>query len=196
MNQLCCDDTGTILSIEYELTMEDLIALNYYHIRNSPIARHRHLIVAGVLVVFALTSVILPSVTGGRSIEWTFGDIISSLLPLVIIGAFLYGILSPTALRWQSTRVVKKTYSKSQNRGLIGRHKVVLTPENLVYESDIAETKTDWATVTKMESTASHLFIFTSKASALAVPCRAFSDESEYSKFYEATRRYYESSRA
>ena len=71
------------------------------------------------------------------------------------------------------------------DRGLLGRHRLVLSDEGLAESTTVGESRTSWAGVDRVEQNPDYIYIYTSLVGAHVIPKRAFSDGQEAERFYQ-----------
>ncbi|MCM8789509.1 MAG: YcxB family protein [Candidatus Omnitrophica bacterium] len=83
-------------------------------------------------------------------------------------------------------------FKEGKNKGVFCKHEITLSPEGIAESSEVAKANISWIAVEKIDLTDKYIFIYTSAASTIVVPKRAFSDESKYREFFETAKRYRE----
>lgn len=171
------------LTVEYELTMEDPVALQLSCYEHTPYLRDSYrkgrylgcpllLIVIGLILTFA----------------WKFvgAAIIFGLAALYWIHRY------PTTVKKSAEKMVKGIYSGARDKGkLLCKHRIKITPEGVESKTDFKESKVRWNAVEQIVSTGDHIFIFVSPTVAEIIPKRAFSDETSYKEFIEIARKFH-----
>jgi hypothetical protein len=168
------------MELQYDLTVDDLVAFNKHHIWHSPTCR--------------------------RSYYWNLiGGIVTGLLVAILIGVF-YGtpewtllycaILVPLCwLFWRvyyrvaMARRLRKLYREGENRGLAGAHVLITDDEGFTSKGQMGEGKLKWAVVERTVEDKDYLYVYISAVSALIIPKRAFRDEQHMRAFLDEARR-------
>ncbi len=174
-------DAGGQLTIECEVTKDDIIAFNQYHNRHSPFGRRQYSramfrFPAVWLLVFALI--------------WFFGDrergtplqTFLDLSPL-LYGLVFYLLYIPFAYRRAVHQAVNGMLAEGKNNGLLGRHRVTLTPESVTEATEFNQASTSWRAVERVVEFGDHAFIYINTMAAIVVPRRAFGVASEFNEF-------------
>jgi hypothetical protein len=172
------------MTIEYDVTKDDIAAFNHYHLRNSATARRQYL--RGWLVPPAVW-------LGIFLVIWQLADsqrgtplkTLRDLLPLVIFVPF-YMIYFPYAHRRTIQRTIEGMTSEGKNRGMLGRHRLTLKPEGLTEATEVSENTTAWSGVERISVSEEHAFIYVNALAAITVPRRAFPSETEFNAFVSA----------
>lgn len=178
------------MTVEYEITKDDVGAFNLYHHRHSPTARRQYLRAWFIpaFVGLLICSGIWYLADRERGTQWqTFLD----LLPLFSFGP-LYLLYFPWAYRRKLRKIVAGMVSEGHNRGLFSHHRVTISPEGITNSGELAQTSTAWRAVERVVAADEHAYIYTSSLAAIIVPRRAFSGPSEFEDFVSTARGYHE----
>lgn len=172
------------MTIEFNLTKEDLAAFNHYHLRHSPTARRQYLrgwlVPPAIWLAIFLTIWLLADSQRGTPLK-TLRD----LLPLFVFVP-LYLIYFPYAHRRTIQRTIEGMTSEGKNRGMLGRRRLTLKAEGLAEATEVSETTTSWSGVERVSVSEEHAFIYVSALAAITVPRRAFPSETEFNSFVRA----------
>lgn len=178
------------MTSEYELTKDDLSAFNLYHHRHSPTARRQYLrswFVPAVIWSLVFAGIwYLADRERGTPLR-TFLD----LLPL-FSGVPIYLLYFPWAYRRKLRKIVAGMVSEGQNRGLLSRRQVTISPEGITESSEFGQTSTAWRAVERVAETGNHAYIYTNALAAVIVPRRAFAGPSEFEEFVRTAKGYHE----
>ena len=170
------------MNIEFQNTLEDILALNWYHHRASPGARRTLLLFQYGLPVAIVLIVVIITFAAGWS---TF-----TIVPAVVL-ALAWFALVPRMQKRNLQKQVVKLYAEGRDRGIVTGHKVSMSSSSITDRTDRGETKTAWKDVDKVVGTEKYVFIYVGPESALIVPRGAFPGESEYRAFLDAAMRYH-----
>lgn len=178
------------MTAEYEITQADVTAFNLYHHRHSPTARRHYLrswFLPAIVWLFVFTGIwFLADQDRGTPLR-TFLD----LWPLFIVVP-LYLLYFPWAYRRKVRKIVAGMVSEGQNRGLLSRHRVTISPEGVTDSGEFGQTSTDWRAVERVAAADQHAFIYINALAAIIVPCRAFAAPSEFEEFVRTATSYRE----
>ena len=168
--------------IDYENSLDDIMALNLYHHQQSSEARRtRQILQYGPPAALVLIALVQVSV---------FGSALTSSLPWLFF-AGIWALFVPFSLRRSMRKKVAKMVLQGDDTGVAGRHKLSLSSDAVTDKISAKKTKTKWSEVRKIAATGGHLFIYISDTAAYIVPRRAFEDESKYREFVDTAMRYY-----
>ena len=162
------------MDIEYEITMNDLLNFNLYHLGQSSILRRFRIVVQFLVPAILIVILMLTVLTDNFSIILTFVCVVVSIFCL-----FLYPSYYPKHLKKATRKVCKERINKTS----ICRHKLSLTPNGITEISVWRKKWEHWKVIEKVRSTDDYVFIYNSAVSAYLVPRRAFHDESQYEEF-------------
>jgi hypothetical protein len=177
------------MTADYDLTKEDLSAFNLYHHRHSPTARRQYLrswLLPAFLLLLICTGLwYLADRERGTPFR-TFVD----LLPL--FGSVpLYLLLFPWNYRRKLRKIIAGMVSEGANRGLLGRHRVTISPENVSESGDFVQISTAWRAVEKVVALEEHAYIYLNALAAIIVPRRAFATPGEFDEFVRTASHYH-----
>jgi len=178
------------MTVEYEITKDDLSAFNLYHHRHSPTARRQYLrswFLPAFIWLLACTAIwYLADRERGTPLR-TFLD----LLPL-FGGVPIYLLYFPWAYRRKLRKIIAGMVNEGQSRGLFTRHRVIISPEGVIDASEFGQTSTAWRAVERVASADGYAYIYTNALAAIILPGRAFAGVSEFEEFVRTARGYHE----
>ncbi|UCC61006.1 MAG: YcxB family protein [Dehalococcoidia bacterium] len=170
------------MDIEYENSMDDILALNLYHHQQAPSARRtRMLLHYGPPVILVIIFLAQVSIIGG--------SLVTGLPWLFFAGIWV--IFVPYSLRRAMKKKVARMVLENQDGGITGQHKLSLKSDSVTDQTGSGKTKTRWADVPKIVLTSSYLYIYISDTSAHIIPKRAFESETKFREFVDTAMRYY-----
>lgn len=173
----------SVMQIEFENSVEDVLYLNLYHYRYSPLFRNRRLALRFGFPAFLVFVCLL--------LVFVFSAPVVTAVPVLLVGA-IWVYMSPRLLERNVKNQVAKMHSEGKITMTVGRHRLSLNPDALADDSDSGRTRTGWKDVESIVSTERHIFIYTSPTMAYIVPKRVFGDESGCREFIETAKRYCE----
>lgn len=152
------------MKIQYNLTEEDYIHFNLYHVKNSKTGKQALGWQRFLSPVFFIA--------GAYFLSW-MGEM--SFLPLLItflIMSVLWIIFYPKYFYSLITRNAKKMIKEGKNDGLIGDHQLILSDAGLVDTSSNKETKVTWPGITSFQEDDRCFYLYNSSVSAYILPKR------------------------
>ena len=170
-------------AVEYELTHDDLFAYQWRAAFTSPRARRSRRTVYLLWLVAVLLFAIVPAIGAD-------GIMISRVSLTFIVVTFSIVALAQWFLeRWLMRRAIRQLLGEERpDRGQLGKHRLVLTPEGVLESTAVGESRTSWTGVDRVEQDAHYIFIYTAPVAAFLVPKRAFRDLQEAEAFYQLSR--------
>ena len=166
------------MEIYYELTEEDYINFNLYHIKNSETAKRALALQRFISPLFFIIISYIYSL---------ISDI--PFLPLFItflIMSFLWVIFYPKYFYGHIARNTKKMIKEGKNDGLIGNHQLKLTEEGLMDTSSNKETKVTWLGITSFQEDDGYFFLYNSSVSSYILPKREIDDVDEMRQYIQS----------
>ncbi|PIC57148.1 hypothetical protein CSV80_10595 [Sporosarcina sp. P12(2017)] len=152
------------MEIHYELTEQDVIAFNLYHVKNSKVGKNslqwQRYISPLIFLLFAYFLTIFTDMAKGPLFV-TFG-----------LTAILWVIFYPKYFYFHITRQVSKMLKGGKNEGLVGEHFMKLNKTGIADQTAVDETKVQWAGVKQLIEDPDYFYIYTSTVSAYIIPKR------------------------
>jgi len=165
------------MEVEFDLTLEDLVAFNEYHCAHSPTiqAQFRRgwwsfpvMVIIGWLVLAAYSGQFAQF----ASDHWFW---------LLSVPFWLFWF--PWRWHGHQRKNALGLLNEGENVGVIGRQRITITPEAVMQSNAYREVRTRWEVVEKIVRTDHHVFIYVSALSAHILPRRAFLTDGEFLKF-------------
>jgi len=178
------------MNVEYEVGLDDVMALVAHHNQSSPSDRRNSVLMIGVVVVFVAIAVVPALASHWEVYTNNLGSILIYLGAVAVLAALLYNTFSPAARLKQVRNTLTKAYREGKGRGVIGRHTLSVTPESLLDKTEMGEKMIQWGEVEKVSATPTYAFIYTGETSAVIVPHRAFADEAAFEEFTRTAEEY------
>jgi hypothetical protein len=166
------------MRVQFEITLDDVVAFNRYAIQHSPVFRRNYWIVMGCIPVMAL----IVALVNSRS--W---NSLSFWLPLVAITIVLL-IIFPLWYKHENDQTVIKVMRTGKNRGTLGKHTLLISEDGLVETTEVNESRWAWTGIERVEQIEHYIFIFVSSNAAHIIPKRAFASTEEVTQFYNAAK--------
>ena len=171
------------MEIEYELNADDLYAFHWRSVFGTPRGRRgmRKAYVYWFLVLFLMT--VLPAIgSDGFVIARVNFLFLAVTYPVIVLVQWL---LYRQLARRGILRLVKEA---APNKGLLGRHKVVLNESEVIERTAVGESHTLWAGVDRVEQNQEYIFIYTQPHAAHIIPKRAFNNVQAAENFYQRAK--------
>jgi len=149
---------------EYEITAEDLLALNE-HVSDK-------LYGVRLRLIRWLPPAALLLACG---IAWLAGAAPSTLVAMVV-GALFWPASFPFMFRRASRKGVQRILATGAGASIICRHHLLLLDEALVEKTPVSENRTNWAAVGPVEESELHLIVFVGAGVAHPIPKASFAD--------------------
>ena len=171
------------MEVEYELTFDDLYAFQWRAIFASPRGRRatRKVYLLWLLAVLLIS--IVPAIgADGFAISRVNFTFLVIAFPIVVLAQWY---LERRLMRRAILRLLKE---EKPGRGLIGKHRMVVSEDGLFERTAVGESRTSWAGVDRIEQNPEYIFIYTSPVAAHVIPKRAFRDMQEAEGFYHLSK--------
>lgn len=174
------------MTIEYDLTIEDMAALTQYHSERSPRENRRRRLVQGLLlVVFILLLFSAVDSIRKQGADLSAGWIAVSSVPLICPTILLVLVFSGGVRRWSTNRSVHKAFPNVEPGGKVAAQRLTVSADEIHVRADAGELALEWDEVADISKTDERIFVFGASEQALVVPRRAFADQTAYDAFYD-----------
>jgi hypothetical protein len=184
------DTENSQATLEYEITLEDLVAFEVYHLRNSPTASRYNWL--GVAFPIFLGAAVIKGFCDGMKSSWW--------VELLAIGSFLLVCLTllPRMRRWvqrsrdrRYERISRRLFAEGSNASYVGTRRLRTAANGLECTSKMSAGSTDYAVIGPIKETPDHVFAYTGARSAMVIPKRG-RDVTLLSRFVSELTRHIE----
>jgi hypothetical protein len=176
--EVVVDDRGW--TIDYELTVEDLVRWNQYFLRTSPTMRRQFWTMWVLLgVLFITLAVVVPQAYQPRNLNFERW-ILSAVLGLPFVGLWL---AYPWYFRRKYSHAVRAFLREGANQNVVGPRRLSISPEFIVFSTPLLQTVTRWQAVEHVVHDTDAVYIKLSSTTALNIPRRAFDSEQQARHF-------------
>jgi len=156
------------MEIHYNLTEEDYIHFNLYHIKNSETGKRALALQRFITpLFFIIISYIYSLISDMPFLPLFITFLVTSILWVIFYPKYFYGLIARNA---------RKMIKEGKNEGLIGNHQLKLTEEGLVDTSLNKETKVTWLGITSFQEDDGYFFLYNSSVSSYILPKREIDD--------------------
>lgn len=171
------------MRIRYDVTLDDVVALNHHHIRHSPFVRRRmtflRWLLPGVLLAYFLAVATVRSPTPAMAVWMPAGWVAVSVVWMLVF---------PRLMRWKSARQVRQLYAEGKNQGMVGPHELELTGDELIHRSSVSESRLRCSAIERVDTDGGYTFLYVSATSAHIIPHAAVT-EGDPEAFADAVRQ-------
>jgi len=172
------------VEIQTNITEQDLIDFNLYHLSHSPTAKRQRLVVTFLPGLMWSGLWLVLSAFSKHPLET-----MKALIPL-IMGGPLFVLLNFVMWRWSLSRQIQKQLAEGENKGALGPRKIIISPNGLAEISELSQSTTHWEAVEKIVATDDCLYIYLSALSAAIVPKRFSPDATSFEEFGKTAKEY------
>ena len=174
------------MELQYELSLDDLVAFNKYHIWHSPTCRRAYrwnLALTLGIVVIGLLIPTLSAKTDDSRLHLIIGLVIvlAPVALLVWLALHLHWRLSPA-------RRVRKLLREGANKGSLGMHTLTFGQRGVTEISTVSEATWTWESFERIAEDKKHVYVYLGAVSAHVIPKRAFRDEQHMRAFLDEVR--------
>jgi hypothetical protein len=178
--ELVVNDAGW--TIEFEIGLEDLVAWNSYCHNHLPVFRRNFLL--GWIVIAAAMATIQ-----GLLILFDPAAIVSHVATIVGMLAIL--AIYPWFYRRRLISLARGMYREGASPNLVGRRRLTLSRDYLIFSTPLAQTITRWAGIERVIREKDVIYFLLSNISAIPVPRRAFATDQQFQQFAQAGADYH-----
>ncbi|CAM3114981.1 YcxB family protein [Filibacter tadaridae] len=152
------------MEVYYNLTEEDYINFNLYHVKNSKTGNRALKLQRFLSPLFFIVIAYIYSIMSGIPFLPLFITfLVMSILWILFYPKYFYSLIA---------RNTKKMIKEGKNDGLLGNHHLKITEEGLVDTSSHKETKVSWSGITRFKEDDSYFYLYNSSVSAYILPKR------------------------
>ncbi len=172
--------------IQYQPTLEDLLAFNRYHIDHSPSLRryHQYVRIGTSVLCIVVCLVTFYALTQSFRIPIAFYAIAFGL------GIFFYFALP--SMIWSSTKKrIERMFREGQNKGMAKLTTLSIGQDSMEANNGLSTSKLVWSAIEKMSVTDEYIFMYVSAMNAVVVPKRAFATEAQRQEFIQLAQQYH-----
>lgn len=168
------------IEMEYELTIDDLVAFNIVHSQASPAGRRLYvrlmlflsaLILSLPAIYLALTSLRRPETMTFETLLWIGGFIV---IGLILVGIALLRGSRQSQKSWIAERLFRSQLSQGNTSAIVGSRRLRVTKEHLEEWSPLRESRWKMEAVQRILVTPQYIFIYMAPMIAFVLPARAF----------------------
>ncbi|MEZ4768023.1 MAG: YcxB family protein [Caldilineales bacterium] len=179
------------MTIEYDLTIEDMVALTQFHSDHSPRETRRRRVVQGLIVVVFLLLLFsavdsIRQQGAGLSPGW----VAASSVPLICPTILLVLVFSTGVRHWSTNRSVHKAFPDRAGRNGCPCSRLTVSAREDPRSVRRGEMALEWSEVADVTRTDDRVFVFGTSEQALVVPRRAFADQVAYDAFCDELQSY------
>ena len=163
------------MQLDFELTEEDYINYNLYHVKKSPSIK-RSILFQRIFgpIVFMIAPFIAVKVSEPPLLFWLFMFGITSIIWITFY---------PKYANWEIKTRAKKMLQEGNNENMFDKRSLILTEEGIKETSSIANSKINWDKIISLDETDDYIYIYISSISAYIIPKRVFKDKTEQKLF-------------
>jgi hypothetical protein len=177
------------MEVEFDLTLEDLIAFNEYHCAHSPAIQAQFRRGWWVVPFWALLVWLILALSAEK-----FADFAAEhWLWLLIVPFWLFWF--PWRWHRRQRKNALRLLNEGENVGVIGRQRLTITPETVEQRSAYREVRMRWEAVEKIVRSEHYAYIYVSAYTAHILPRRAFLTDGEFLKFVGEALHYHDAKR-
>ena len=168
------------MKIKYKVTMDDLVAFNIFHHRNSALMK-RNKMITGVAIPACIFLILC--ITGIAEHSWE----------PVIIGLIICILLMLWNFMTWEKRIgkISRKFMKEGQETSIGIFDLEMTADNITEKGQHKEATWLWNSIDKIGNTPEHIFAYTSTTSAIVIP-HAGLIEGSYAEFLAELIQFFE----
>ncbi|GMT50207.1 MAG: hypothetical protein IEMM0008_1746 [bacterium] len=166
------------MTVEYELSNNDLLAFNLFVCKTSPSFMRRNIYLPQIILPFLIAVFLL--------VLWNRNNLKSILLGLIpsLIWFFIY----PKFQWWYTKKNTLKVLNEGDNTDSVS---LTLSPDKVIVKADSGEAMYKWSKINKIVETEDYIYLFITNIFAMIIPKRSFSDQSNLSIFVKTIHEFH-----
>jgi hypothetical protein len=163
------------MDLKYQLTEEDYINFNLFHMKNSETimksVRNQRIFTPVFYLVFSVVFSFLLDI-----------PFLVSFTPFFILSV-LWVLFYPKYLFGRAIRHTKKLVKEGRNENILGEHHMVLSDEGIVDKTSKGETKVTWSGINELKENDQYIYLYNSAVSGYILPKREFENVEEIRRY-------------
>jgi hypothetical protein len=169
---------GILMEIRYNLTEEDYLNFNMFHVKNSKAVK-RTLNMQRFLtpIIFIIASFVLSKVGSMSFLGVFITFLVVSILWIIFYPKYFYSYV---------IRNMKKMIKEGKNDGLLGEHYMILSDEGIIDSTSNGETKVSWLGIQTLSEDKHNIYLYNSSVSAYILPKRELDDVEEIKTYLKS----------
>lgn len=170
------------MKINYNQSVEDIVAFNIYHLNHSQTGK-KAMLVQRLLgpIIFFFMFFIANKISDIPA--WYWG------ISFSIVG-ILWVIFYPKSVEKQVEKRVRKMIEEDDNKGLIGDRVLELSEKGIDVTTDYSSVNYSWESVNKIEQDRKYIYIYQSSMSAVMLPKSIFDTEEDMENVIKTIRNF------
>jgi len=169
------------MQVTFGVSVHDIVAYAVYQAEHSKAHRRNRAAQEWILALLLGFFLLLGVITRNVGMVLFF---------LSMLGAAL--VVIPRSHRWTVAKMTRAMIEEGENKGILGRHTIEITPEAVVDTTQYTSSKVLWSAVEGIDTTEEYAFIHTGAKGGHAIPKRVFSDETDFEQFVATAREYHQ----
>lgn len=169
------------MKIDYDLTEEDYLNFNMYHVKNSKTAMKSLKLQRFLGPIFFIVFAYIFSVIAET-------EILGLFIVFLIIGVLWFAFY-PKYFYSHVKRQTKKMIQEGENEGLLGEHHLLMTDEGITETTSTSETKVGWESLKEFKEDDDNFYLYNSSLSAIILPKRDVANEEEVRTYIDSKFR-------
>ena len=172
------------MTIHYEVTVQDYINFNLYHMETSKSGKRLHILMFRVapllfiLISFARFITLRQRINAGEISTYLTGLIVITVMGVLVYFLFLKLIYTPS-IKWY----VKLALKDGKSNDFIGPQTITLHDDYIEDTNAHMTTRINYSSVEKLCRGYNCLFIYIGAVKGIIIPLRSFSDSIQKEKF-------------
>lgn len=168
------------MRVNYNVGIDDMVAFNRYHIRNSRSMQFWYRVgylwgvFIGVAIALAFSS-------------WDVWPRVALVAGFAVIYGIIYRL---NYYRWIDSGA-RKMIAEGKNKGILGDHTMTLSKDGLIETCDVGESRSTWGGVERIEEDDEYVYLYIGAYQAHVIPRRAFTSGADATEFIKVARAYH-----
>ena len=153
------------MKLKYEIDLDDCIAFSDQLMKTSPLMRKA--IRKGQLwwASGPLVGALMVSMVKGASPE----EALATLSVLSVAISLPMFLLYPHYFKYNNKKQINKLHGNNKYKGVVGVHEMTISNDFLADKTEYDDSKIEWDSISKIESSSEYTYIFTSEVTAYII---------------------------
>jgi hypothetical protein len=148
------------MMLEFDSTMDDIVAFQLYHLENSPSVRRKVRVLAAVIIILLGAAIVVAG-------SWR-----DAVVPVTACGLLAYLISQSYGVGLATKSHLRKSLAGQKGEAMYGRRRLVLLDETLNEECPIVTHAIRYTALGDIRDTPDYIFIYVNPLGAVVIPRR------------------------
>lgn len=170
------------MKIKYEITKDDYLKFNMYHLETSKGVKKELLIHRVIIPILLVAAAFAFTVLTGIGIVFS--------LPIFLIAAIAWAVYYPKFYKKNAMKNLDKMFSRGLQSASASKYVLNVKDEGIFASSQAGQTLHKWSDIVRFYETDEHIFLYVTDKIAHVIPKRCFKNHEEETEFMDIIKEH------